>query len=89
VKNGALSGEDKVIVACVAMLTVLTVVALVAVTMTPANTNTIIPIMAGTVIAISSLAARHPPTAAASTANVLPTPSPSPNPVPPPENATT
>lgn len=63
-KNGSLSGEDKVIVACVALLTLLTVVALVALTVVPANTNTIIPVMAGTVIAISSLAARHPPAAA-------------------------
>lgn len=61
-KKQHLSGEDKVIVYCVGMLTLLTMVALVALVLQPAQANTIIPVMAGTVIAISSLAARHPAT---------------------------
>lgn len=60
-KNSTLSGEDKVIVVCVAMLTVLTTVALIALVVQPSQTTAIIPVMAGTVIAIASLAARHPP----------------------------
>ena len=61
--RGKLSGEDKVIVACVAMLTVLTIAAIIALVVSPSQTNTIVPVMAGTVIAISTLAARHPPAA--------------------------
>lgn len=60
--TATLTGEDRVIIVCVVVLAVITVAALVAIILVPASTNSIIPIMAGTVIAISSLAARHPPT---------------------------
>lgn len=72
-----MTGEDKVIVVCVLMLTILTIVALIALVIKPDATNTIIPVMAATVIAISTLAARHPPVTG-------PIPQDSPPPSPPP-----
>lgn len=73
-RRNDLTSEDKVIVACVAMIAALTIAALMAIAITPSAITTIVPVMSGSIVAISTLAARHPGTPPAAAAPMQPVP---------------
>lgn len=59
-----LSGEDRVIIAAMICITLLILCALAAISFAPSAAGNVASVLAGAVVAIGSLAARHPPVAA-------------------------
>ena len=76
IKNGTFTGEDKVIVGAMISIAVLVIAGLVAISLASTNAGEIATTVGAAVVAIVSLAARHPPASTAivpETSEILPT----------------
>ena len=64
INKPVLSGEDRVIIAAMICITLLILCALAAISFAPSAAGNVASVLAGAVVAIGSLAARHPPVVA-------------------------